>query len=157
MESAEFRRILGHWTTGVAVVATRSAAGEPRGLTASAVASVSLEPPLVLACVERCADTHGYIVDNGFFSVSILPQAAERVARRFAGEAADAKFDGIAWHAEVTGAPVLDEALAWIDCTVHEVYDGGDHTIFVGQVVAGDAQEGDPLVYYRSGFHRLVP
>jgi flavin reductase (DIM6/NTAB) family NADH-FMN oxidoreductase RutF len=156
VESAEFRRILGHWTTGVAVVATMNQSGEPRGLTASAIASVSLEPPLVLACVERSADTHEFIRRNGYFSISILPQSAERIARRFAADVAHSRFDGIAYHTEATGAPVLDEALAWIDCTVRYLHEGGDHTIFVGNVVAGDARDGEPLVYYRSGFHRLL-
>jgi flavin reductase (DIM6/NTAB) family NADH-FMN oxidoreductase RutF len=157
VDPAEFRRIMGHWTTGVAVVATMTETGEPRGLTASAVASVSLEPPLVLACIERHADTHRYIRAHGCFAISILPQTAERSARRFAGDMAEAKFDGIAYHAEVTGAPVLDEALAWIDCRVRDVHDGGDHSIVVGEVVAGDAHEGEPLVHYRGGFNRIVP
>jgi flavin reductase (DIM6/NTAB) family NADH-FMN oxidoreductase RutF len=157
VEPDEFRRILGHWTTGVAVVATVTRGGEPRGLTANAVASVSLEPPLVLVCVERGADTHGSIRAAGFFAISILPQAAERTARRFAGEHAEGKFDGIAWHSGSTGAPLLDEALAWVDCRLRDAHDAGDHSIFVGEVMAGDAVEGEPLVYYRGGYNRLTP
>jgi flavin reductase (DIM6/NTAB) family NADH-FMN oxidoreductase RutF len=157
VESAEFRRILGHWTTGVAVVATMNPAGQPRGLTASAITSVSLAPPLVLACVERVADTHEFIRSNGWYSISILPQTAERIARRFAAEAAELKFEGVAFRVGTTGAPILEDAIAWIECTVRSSHDGGDHTIFVGEVVAGDAREGEPLVYYRGGFHRLVP
>jgi flavin reductase (DIM6/NTAB) family NADH-FMN oxidoreductase RutF len=155
VEPAEYRRILGHWTSGVAVVAAMTPAGEPRGLTASAVASVSLDPPLVLACVERRADTHEHIRGTGVFAISILPESAERIARRFASDDAEAKFDGIAYHSGTTGAPILDEALAWVDCRVSHAHDGGDHTIFVGEVVAGDAREGEPLVYYRGGFHGL--
>lgn len=157
VEPSEFRRILGHWTTGVAVIATTSRTGEPRGLTANAVASVSLEPPLVLACVERDADTHDTIRDAGVFAISVLVQDDERIARRFAGNDAADKFKGIAFRSEVTGAPVLEDALAWVDCEVHEVLDGGDHTIFVGLVVGGDAREGEPLVYYRGGYSRLTP
>lgn len=157
VESSEFRRILGHWTTGVAVIATTSPAGEPRGLTANAVASVSLEPPLVLACVERDADTHDTIREAGIFAISVLAQDDERTARRFAGNDTADKFRGIAWHAQTTGAPVLEAALAWVDCRVHEVLDGGDHTIFVGLVVDGDAREGEPLAYYRGGYSRLAP
>ncbi|HSJ25900.1 MAG TPA: flavin reductase family protein [Longimicrobiales bacterium] len=157
VESDEFRRILGHWTTGVAVVATVTEHGEPRGLTANAVASVSLEPRLVLACIERGADTHGSILAAGCFSISVLPQEAERTARRFAGEATESKFDGIAYHTGATGAPILDEALAWVDCRLHARHDAGDHTIFVGEVVAGDAHEAEPLVYYRGGYNRLAP
>jgi flavin reductase (DIM6/NTAB) family NADH-FMN oxidoreductase RutF len=157
VDSAEFRRILGHWTTGVAIVTSVAPGGHPRGLTANAVASVSLEPPLVLVCVERGADTHDSIRSAGSFAISILPQAAERTARRFAGDATETKFEGIAWRAVLSGAPVLDEALAWVDCRVQDAYDAGDHSIYVGAVLAGDAREGEPLVYYRGGFNRLLP
>jgi flavin reductase (DIM6/NTAB) family NADH-FMN oxidoreductase RutF len=157
VEPSEFRRILGHWASGVAIVSTTTAAGEPRGLTVNAVASVSLTPPLVLACIETVADSHDPIRDAGYFAISVLAQDGERVARRFAGDETADKFRGVAWHTEVTGAPVLDAALAWVDCRVREALDGGDHTIFVGQVVAGDAREGDPLVYYRGGYNRLLP
>jgi flavin reductase (DIM6/NTAB) family NADH-FMN oxidoreductase RutF len=157
VEPAEFRRILGHWTTGVAIIASTTQEGEPRGLTANAVASVSLDPPLILVCIESGADTHDCIRRAAAFAVSVLPQAAERTARRFAGADAEAKFEGIAWRTEVTGAPVLDEALAWVDCRLRDIHDGGDHSIFVAEVVAGDATEGEPLVFYRGGYHRLAP
>lgn len=157
VDPSEFRRILGHWTSGVAVVATVTHDGAPRALTASAVASVSLEPPLVLACVERSADTHDAIRHARVFSINVLPQSGERLARRFAGDETAEKFTGIAYRSEVTGSPILEDALAWVDCTLYDVYDGGDHGIFVGTVVAGFAREGEPLVYYRSGYHRLLP
>jgi flavin reductase (DIM6/NTAB) family NADH-FMN oxidoreductase RutF len=157
VEAAEFRRILGHWATGVAIVTSVTDRGEPRGLTANAVASVSLEPPLMLVCVERSADTHASIRSAGFFAVNILPQSAETVARRFAGDDTAAKFAGVAYHTRATGAPILDAALAWVDCQLHAEHRAGDHSIFVGAVVAGDAAEGEPLVFYRSGYGRLVP
>jgi len=156
LDSAEFRRILGHWTTGVAIVATVDANGEPHGLTANAVASVSLEPPLVLACIERVAATHDLLQHSGFFSISILRQSAEAVARRFAGDD-PGKFRGLAWHAAASGAPVLDDALAWVDCTLRDVCDGGDHSIFIGAVLDGGAAEGEPLLYYRGGYAGLTP
>ena len=156
-EAAEFRRILGHLATGVAVVsAADPETGAARGLTATAVASVSLDPPLVLACVEHGADTHDCIERAGAFAISILGADDEAVARRFADYPTDRKFTGIAWRAEVTGAPVLDEALAWVDCRVHAAHDGGDHTIWVGEVVAGDAADGSPLLYFRGGYGRLA-
>lgn len=157
VDSAEFRRILGHWSTGVAVIATVTANGQPRGLTANAVASVSLDPPLVLACVERIADSHDAIAAAGCFSVNMLAQHDERTARRFAGDDTTDKFTGLAWHTEQSGAPILDDALAWVDCRTRATYDGGDHTIFIGDVVAGDAREGEPLLYYRGGYARLTP
>jgi flavin-dependent trigonelline monooxygenase, reductase component len=127
VDSAEFRRILGHWATGVAIVTSHAPDGTLRGLTANAVASVSLEPPLVLVCVERTADTHDSIRSAGHFAISILPQTAERTARRFAGDDTDTKFDGIAWRAEVTGAPVLDDALAWVDCGLKDAHDADEN------------------------------
>jgi len=154
VDASEFRRILGHWTSGVAVVATVDRAGTPHGLTASAIASVSLDPPLALVCVERSSDTHDLIRDRGFFTISVLAQDDERVARQFASDESD-KFRGVAWHAATSGAPIVDSALAWLDCTVHAQYDGGDHTIFVGLVTAGNAREAEPLAYYRGGYHRL--
>ncbi len=155
MESAEFRRILGHLPTGVTVVTASD--GEPYGLTASSVASLSLEPPLVLVCVGREADTHGCIERAGAFAVNVLGERAEGLARRFAEYDRSRKFHGVAYRRETTGAPILERALAWFDCRVQERYDGGDHSIFLGEVVAGDADQGAPLLYFRGGYGRLSP
>lgn len=158
IEPSEFRRIMGHFVTGVTVVASRHPeSGDACGLTANAVASVSLEPPLVLVCVEQGADSHDCIRDSGFFSINILAAHQERLSRRFASWDVKEKFAGVAYHNEATGAPVLDDALAWVDCRVWASYPGGDHTIFVGEVVMGDAREGVPLLYYRGGYGRFVP
>lgn len=158
IEPSEFRRVLGHWGTGVAVVTTLHPDGSPCGLTANAVASLSLDPPLVLACVERVADTHDFISIAGVFAVSFLAQEQEALARRFAGgDIAEEKFRGVAYTAEATGAPVLSGALAWVDCRLGATYPGGDHSIFVGEVVAADAREGTPLLYYRGGYGRFEP
>jgi len=157
MESSEFRRILGHWVSGVSVVATKMSDGRLCGLTANAIASVSLDPPLVLVCVEHDADSHECIRSAGIFSINVLYSDQERIARRFATWEIDTKFEGLAFREEVTGAPILDGALAWVDCRVHTEYPAGDHTIFVGEVVAGDAREGSPLLYYRGGYGRFIP
>jgi flavin reductase (DIM6/NTAB) family NADH-FMN oxidoreductase RutF len=157
IDSSEFRRILGHWVTGVSVVAARAADGSPCGLTANAVASLSLQPPLVLVCIDHGADSHDCIRDAGAFSLNILAGDQERLARRFAAWDIEHKFDGVGYHQEVTGAPVLDDALAWVDCRVRQSLPGGDHTVFIGEVVGGDAREGTPLLYYRGGYGRFVP
>lgn len=157
MEAAEFRRILGHLAAGVSVVSAVDPDGSPRGLTANAVTSVSLTPPLVLVCVDRTADTHDCIDRAGAFAVSVLAEDGEGLARRFATYPVEEKFQGVAFRSEATGAPVLEAALGWVDCRVWARYDGGDHTIFVGEVVDGDAREGGPLLYFRSGYGRLVP
>lgn len=157
MDEAEFRRVLGHLATGVAIVATRDPEDDqPVGLTANAVASVSLEPALVLACIERKADSHDRLAAYGRFSINILASDQESLARRFASHEPAQKFAGVAYRTEVTGAPVLEDALAWLDCRVWAAYPGGDHTIFVGEVQAGDAMSnGSPLVFYRGGYGRF--
>lgn len=155
-DEAEFRRVLGHLPTGVTVVTARTEAGEPRGLTANAVTSVSLTPPLILVCVETSSDTHDSIERAGAFAVSVLAADAESLARRFATYEAAEKFEGVAHHDEVTGSPVLERACSWLDCRVWAAYPGGDHTIFVGEVLAGDAVDEGPLLYYRGGYGRLA-
>jgi flavin reductase (DIM6/NTAB) family NADH-FMN oxidoreductase RutF len=157
LDSAEFRRVLGHWASGVAVVTTQQGDGRPCGLTANAISSLSLDPPLVLTCVEKTADTHDCIVSNRFFAISVLAEDGERLARRFAAPGLDNKFDGVAFREESTGAPVLEDALAWVDCRLHAQYDGGDHSIFVGHVMAGGARDAGALLYYRSGYGRFTP
>lgn len=153
--AAEFRRILSNLAAGVTVVTATEPDGPMRGLTASAVSPVSLDPPLVLACVSRSAQTHDCIQRAGAFAVSILGEGSEAVARQFADGSPDGKFGGIPYRTECTGAPVLRGAMAWVDCRLWAAYDGGDHTIFVGEVVAGDAGAGAPLVHFQGAFARL--
>jgi flavin reductase (DIM6/NTAB) family NADH-FMN oxidoreductase RutF len=158
MDPSEYRRVMGHFATGVAVVTTRREDGRPCGLTANALCSVSLEPTLILVCIERTADSHDCIRAAGSFAVNVLGEdRGETLSRRFAASDADDKFQGVAYREEVSGSPVLEGAMAWLDCRVAEEISGGDHTIFLGEVLAGDAREGSPLVYYRGGYGRLVP
>jgi flavin reductase (DIM6/NTAB) family NADH-FMN oxidoreductase RutF len=157
IEPSEFRSVLGHWSTGVAIVATVTRSGAPCGLTANAVAAVSLTPPLVLACIERDADSHDALRAAGVFSINILAHGSEAIARRFAGDDVAGKFLDVPYHSEISGAPVLDAALAWVDCRVHAAHDAGDHTIFVGAVLAGGTRDGEPLVYHRGRYSRLMP
>lgn len=156
MEGSEFRRILGHFATGVTVVTSR--VGElPCGLTVNSFGSVSLDPPLILICVEQSADSHACFDEAGFFVVNVLDEArGESLSRRFATWGVDDKFQGVAYRTEASGAPVLNDALAWLDCRVVNSVAAGDHTIFIGEVVAGDAREGAPLVFYRGGYGRFV-
>lgn len=148
---------MGHLVTGVTVVGTLEGGGHPCGLTASAVASLSLRPPLVLACIDADARSHDCIAASGVFSLNILAADQERLSRHFASGELETKFDGIRWRTEASGAPVLEDALAWVDCRVEAVYPGGDHSIYVGHVLAGDAREGTPLLFYRGGYGRFMP
>lgn len=158
IDPIEFRRVLGHFASGVTVVTTVMADGRPCGLTANSFCSVSLNPSLVLVCVERASDTHECIRASGFFGVSVLEDSGgESVSRRFAAYDVQEKFQGVAWRTEITGAPVLSASLAWLDCRLSQEVAAGDHTIFIGEVAAADAREGTPLVYYRGGYGRFVP
>ncbi|MDB4950252.1 MAG: hypothetical protein JWM27_2901 [Gemmatimonadetes bacterium] len=156
IEDTEFRRVMGHFATGVSVVTTLRADGHPTGLTLSALASVSISPTMLLVCLDRASETHRAIARFGAFAVNVLAEGTgEALARRFAAKSD--KFTGVAFRSEATGAPVLDDALAWMDCRVVQALPGGDHTIYMGEVVAGDACPGTPLVYYRGGYGRLAP
>lgn len=154
-DERHFRRVIGHFTTGVTVVTSRRADGRPCGLTANSVASVSLDPVLVLVCLDREAASHGCVVDGGAFAVSILSSEDEALARQFAEGEREDRFETVGWRQEVTGSPVLERALAWLDCRVRDVHEGGDHSIIVGEVVACDARDGDPLVFYRGEYRRI--
>jgi flavin reductase (DIM6/NTAB) family NADH-FMN oxidoreductase RutF len=158
MDPNEFRRVMGHFPTGVVVVTSQRGDGSPCGLTVNAFCSVSLDPALVLVCVEREADSHDCIAESRIFAVSVLDEAGgESLSRRFASSEVGDKFQGVAYREESTGAPVLDTAIAWLDCRVAQVVPAGDHTVFFGEVLVGDAREGRPLVYYRGGYGRFDP
>lgn len=158
MDPMEFRRIMGHFATGVAVVTARAADGSPCGLTVNAFASVSLAPPIVLVCIDHTADSHACVETAGAFAVNVLDDGrGEPLSRRFATLNGAEKFRGVAYRAEQTGAPILGEALAWLDCRATEAIHAGDHTVFFGEVVAAEAREGAPLLFYRGGYGSLVP
>lgn len=157
IDPAEFRRVMGHWASGVAVVTTRRPGPRPCGLTVSAVSSVSLSPTLVLVCVDRAAESHDCIAAAGVFAVNFLAlDGGAEMARRFALRGGESKFEGVPWRAGESGSPLLDGALAWMDCRLAQAVPGGDHTIFLGEVLAAGARPGEPLVYYRGGFGSLA-
>ena len=158
IDDTEFRRVMGHFPTGVTIVTSLSGDGSPCGLTVNAFSSLSLEPPLVLVCVEAAADSFRCIEAAGIFAVNILEEArGESLSRRFSTWGVDDKFRGVAYREERTGAPILEAALAWVDCRVTRMVAAGDHAVFIGEVLDGDAHEGSPLVYYRGGYGRFVP
>lgn len=156
----EFRRAIGHFATGVTVVTTWDAEGRPTGLTASAMSSVSLDPPLVLVCVAHKAQAYPALRSSGRFAINILASDQEPVARRFSLSTVSGpeKFEDIGYRQGALGLPILKDALAEIECATVHAYPGGDHTIFVGQVEAADCR-GDagrePLLYYRGRFGHL--
>ena len=157
VEAADFRAVLGRWATGVAVVTTRTDAGVAHGLTVNSFASVSLDPPLVLFSLGRDARSFQAFMETGRFAVNVLRADQSDVSTLFAG-AEDDRFssaDTVVWK---TGAPVLADCLAAIDCTVSARHDGGDHVIIVGAVqalaVVGD---GEPLGYWQGDYRAVKP
>jgi flavin reductase (DIM6/NTAB) family NADH-FMN oxidoreductase RutF len=154
-DSHQQRRIMGRFATGVTVVTTRS--GEKvSGMTANAVTSLSLHPPLVLVAVDKRATMHAALHEGRCFAVSILAEEQEALSRRFAASGPK-EFGDLALTTAVTGAPVLADALGWVDCRLVYVLPGGDHDIFVGEIVAGDARDGKPLLFYGGKYRRLLP
>jgi flavin reductase (DIM6/NTAB) family NADH-FMN oxidoreductase RutF len=150
----DFRRVLGHFATGVTIVTTCDAEARPTGLTVSAFASLSLDPPLVLICVDHKSQTYPALRERGRFAVNVLTARQEAVSRRFASTRLD-KFDGIAYRLSPLGLPLLDEALAQIECATVATHVEGDHTIFVGRVERATVGGGDPLLYYCGQYSRL--
>lgn len=156
VSGVEFRAALREFPTGVTVVTTRGEGGQPYGLTASAFTSVSLEPPLVLVCVDRAATAHAALERYGWFAVNVLGEAQEALSRRFAISRAD-KFAGVRFREGLARLPILEGVVATLECRVVHRYAGGDHTIFVGQVEGASVAGGPPLLYYRGGYHHLAP
>jgi len=147
MDASTFREIVGSFPTGVVIV---TAAG-PRGLTTNAVSSVSLEPPLLLVCVDRASRTLPALLDHGAFVVNYLAAGREALAQLFATKADD-KFAAVSWEASrhASGAPILrDDVIAWAECSVFDSHDAGDHVIVVGRIEEGGAPGGAPLTYFR--------
>ena len=150
----DFRRALSHFASGVTIVTTSDGEQRPTGLTASAFCSVSLDPPLILICVDHKSQSYPHLRESGRFAINILHQGHEQLSRRFASSRLD-KFDGVAFTLGTLGVPLIDAALAHLECRTVSAYVEGDHTIFVGRVEAVDVGEGDPLLYYGGRYHRL--
>ncbi len=150
----EFRRLLGHFATGVTIVTTCDADDRPSGLTVSAFCSLSLDPPLVLICVDHKAQTYPALRGSGRFAVNILRVEDEALSRRFALTSGD-KFEGLAFRRSALGVPVLEQSLAHLECVTVGEHVAGDHTIFIGRVEGGRVRGGRPLLYYRGRYGRL--
>ncbi|MFJ5925622.1 flavin reductase family protein [Kitasatospora sp. NPDC092948] len=152
------RETMARFATGITVLTT---GGEQvHGMTANAFSSVSLDPPLVLCCVARTATMHRAITVTGSFAVSVLGAEQEQLARYFADRdrpRGAEQFDRVDWQpGPLTGAPLLGGALARLECRLAEVYEGGDHSIFLGEVLATEWAAGDgALLFYRGGYHRV--
>ena len=156
IDPADFRRVLGHFPTGVTVVTGADDDGGA-GMAIGSFASVSLEPPLVMFCPGSESASWLRIKETGSFCVNVLGADQADVCGVFASKADD-KFAGIDWTTAVTGSPIIPGSIAWIDCELHAIHDGGDHDIVVGLVkelaTADDAGERGPLLFFQGGYGR---
>lgn len=152
-----FKNAMRRWASGVSILTTRREGGI-LGITVSSFCSLSLNPPLVLACIDRKARSHGLIERHRAFAINVLKAGQERLSELAAGHAGEQGnwLEGVPHRKAETGAPILTDCLAWLDCSLEASHDGGDHTIFVGRVEAAGHTEGRPLLYCEGDYHKLA-
>jgi flavin reductase (DIM6/NTAB) family NADH-FMN oxidoreductase RutF len=161
IDPGDFRTALGRFASGITIMSTLQD-GVSHAMTANAFTSVSLDPPLVLVCVDKGVRMHNAVLDCGYWAVSVLADSHQEIARRFAKSGRDllTQFDGVSTHAgPKTGCLLIEGALSWLECRTWATYDGGDHTIVVGEVLSlATADPADPaaLIYY-AGQYRALP
>lgn len=151
VDPARFRQLLGRFATGVAVVTADDSEGNPAGMTANSLVSVSLNPPLISLCIDHAADMRRTLGQATRFTVNILAANQEAISRRFA-EQGTRRFEGIGFSRSDRGGIVLDGVLAHIECERMSEFPAGDHSIYLGRVVGGGTSDGEPLLYYRGGY-----
>ncbi len=158
VDPLEFRSIIGHFATGVSVI-TAAAGEELQGMTANSVTSLSLDPVMVLICVEKTTHTHRVLEEGGAFTVNILGEHQEDVSRIFArrGEPEIGELRGQPFIIGTTGAPRLEDCLAFLECRIADVLDGGDHSIFLGEVInEGIVNDVQPLLFFRGKYRAFA-
>ena len=150
-----FRAVLGRFASGVTIITTVDTDGRDEGMTVSAFSSLSLDPPLVLVCIDRSATLWNTFQGADRLAVNILASSQEALSRRFSSKESD-RFDGVGFTRGNTGVALLDDTLASVECTITTRIEQGDHTILVGHVESGNARDRQPLLYYRGGYASLT-
>lgn len=151
----DFRAALSRFPSGITVVTSIDSSGVPHGITVSAFCSVSLEPPLVLVCVERTTGSHNALLETGVFVVNFLAAGQDVVSETFSLTQID-KFESVRTREGIGGTPVLEDSLVALECRLRDSFDGGDHTIFVGEVEDVTVRNGHPLVYFHGQYRDLL-
>ncbi|HEV8342833.1 MAG TPA: flavin reductase family protein [Candidatus Binatia bacterium] len=154
MDLRHLRNVMGHFATGVTVITTLDKDANPSGLTANAFTSLSLDPPLALICVDKKAHCYSCFDESKIFAINVLSEKQEEISRRFATKGVE-KFNGIKWHRSENGCALIDGAIGHIECRVVRTHDGGDHTIYIGEIVSANTSEGRPLIFFKGQYHRL--
>jgi flavin reductase (DIM6/NTAB) family NADH-FMN oxidoreductase RutF len=150
----EFRSALGRFASGITVVTAKNAGGRFFGITVSAFCSVSLEPPLILVCIDKNTGSHHAIEETRAFVVNILREDQAHLSDRFAAFLPD-KFDSVNFRLGLDGLPVLEDVLANLECRLKYSHDGGDHTIFVGEIERANVNDGNPLLHWRGNYRKI--
>jgi len=156
LDGTIYRKVAGHWLTGVAIITSTSPQALPVGLTMNAVAPLSLVPPQFLVNLDLKSDTYSAIGATRHFCINFLRADQGAVCAAFARKGAD-KFKGVAHHSGVLGVPIIEGCIAHVECSVSAMHTSGDHVIVIGDAYHGAADGGEPLVYYTSGFRQLAP
>lgn len=154
IDARELRNVMGNFATGVTIITTKNAAGKPFGLTANAFSSLSLDPPLLLICVDKKVDCYACFDESKVFGVNFLSEGQDQLSNRFATKGIE-KFEGVSYKLGELGVALLDDALAHIECKVANAYEGGDHTIYVGEIQSATVLSDRPLLFFRGKYYKL--
>jgi flavin reductase (DIM6/NTAB) family NADH-FMN oxidoreductase RutF len=151
-----FKQALQLWASGVAVVTSKSEKFGLRGMTVTAFSSVSVNPPLILVCLNQSADTGENIDQNQRFAVNILNNRQQEVSNNFSGGSSqEERFANASWHVGITGVPILDDSIMSLECKVIEKVRAGSHWVIIGEVEEAACRQGEPLLYFRSAYRKL--
>ena len=154
LEPDAFREACSRFATGVAIATVRAQDGEPRGMTISSFTSVSIQPPLVLVCINFGSKEHPHFRANTHFAVNLLCENQAELSVRFS-DLPDRRFEGVDWYFGKAGAPLLRGALAIFECRVRDTVEAGDHAILIGEAIHVEAREGKPLVYFHRSYRSI--
>jgi len=154
ISAEEFRAALSRFPSGVTVVTTKDKAGRLHGITVSAFCSVSLEPPMILVCIDKTTGSHPAFEFSGAFVVNVLNEEQSHYSDHFASRTAD-KFGDINYSEGLNGVPILEDALVNLQCRLVYNHEGGDHTIFVGEILEAIFKDGKPLLYFQGNYRKL--
>jgi flavin reductase (DIM6/NTAB) family NADH-FMN oxidoreductase RutF len=155
IDNTLYKHVLRNFAAGVTVVTTGRTEDEPHGLTATAFCSVSLVPPLVLACIDKKAISYPYFEPAGIFAVNFLRADQEHLSQHFATHGGE-KFNDLDWKRGEIGAPILGGTIGHVECRIVGAYDAGDHTIYLGQVESAGAGDGEPLLHFHGAYYDVA-
>lgn len=157
VDANQFKSALKLWASGVTVVTANSTKEGAKGMTATSFSSVSVDPPQILVCLNQITDTGNALLESRYFAVNILNSDQQSVSNQFAGNTTQAeRFANVAWQSGDNGAPLLDDALASLECKVVQQIQAGTHWIVIGEVEKVICRAGEPLLYYSGAYRQLV-